>query len=348
MRRLKIAYVHNVENTFIDIDRRALSTAYDVIDVYWRKKGISIAALSRALVQAVVGFGWFASWHTFVFVVVFWLLRREFILVIGGYDLANLPEIGYGHQRGGPRKWISRATMHLATRLMTNSKFSQGEAETNAGLDPAKVEVIYHGVPDVFDGVGVDESKPVILTVGNVDKINLTRKGHEAFVRAAALLPDLEFRLIGAWRDDAIDHLRAIASPNVVFGGRVDDGELRQTFRDAAVYVQVSSHEGFGVSLAEGMLACCVPVVTRVGALPEVVGNCGIYVDFPVLAEGLAKAIREAFENRQCALAGRKGVLDEFDEDKSADPVTRVPDGIFIVGMHGFKILQPPGPVRLV
>jgi len=42
-----------------------------------------------------------------------------------------------------------------------------------------------------------------------------------------------------------------------------------------------------------------------------------------------------------------EGILDEFDEDETVDPVTRVPDGIFIVGLHGFRIIQPPGPVRM-
>jgi hypothetical protein len=43
-----------------------------------------------------------------------------------------------------------------------------------------------------------------------------------------------------------------------------------------------------------------------------------------------------------------EGILDEYDSELTADPVARTPQGIFIVGFHGLKILQPPGPVRMV
>jgi len=59
------------------------------------------------------------------------------------------------------------------------------------------------------------------------------------------------------------------------------------------------------------------------------------------MAGGIFPSIASQFDVQE-------GILDEFDEELSSDPVRRIPDGIFIVGMHGFKILQPPGPVRLV
>src|SRR6185369_8021894 len=61
------------------------------------------------------------------------------------------------------------------------------------------------------------------------------------------------------------------------------------------VIVQASRHEAFGLSLAEGMLCGAAPVVTRAGALPEVVGDTGIIVDDQEPA-GLAAAIGEAAE----------------------------------------------------
>jgi hypothetical protein len=42
-----------------------------------------------------------------------------------------------------------------------------------------------------------------------------------------------------------------------------------------------------------------------------------------------------------------EGVLDEFDPQASEDPVSRIPDGILGIGFHGFRIIQPPGPVRM-
>ena len=61
----------------------------------------------------------------------------------------------------------------------------------------------------------------------------------------------------------------------------------------AKVYVQVSIHESFGCSVAEAMLCECIPVVSRRAALPEVVGDCGYYVN-DLNPESVAEKIKEA------------------------------------------------------
>lgn len=43
-----------------------------------------------------------------------------------------------------------------------------------------------------------------------------------------------------------------------------------------------------------------------------------------------------------------EGILDESDPNLTSDPISRLPQGIFTIGLHGFRIIQPPGPVRLV
>ena len=67
-------------------------------------------------------FGWFASWHTFLPVLVARLMRKPSVIVIGGFDTARMPEIGYGLQQRGPMRRVSRWVMHHATRLVTNSE----------------------------------------------------------------------------------------------------------------------------------------------------------------------------------------------------------------------------------
>ena len=92
-------------------------------------------------------------------------------------------------------------------------------------------------------------------------------------------LPDVSFVLAGRWDDAAADELRDAAPPNVTLTGWVEQDVLNEHMRRASVYVQASAHEGFGMSVAEAMLAGCIPVTTRAGALPEVVGEAGVLVD---------------------------------------------------------------------
>ena len=67
-------------------------------------------------------------------------------------------------------------------------------------------------------------------------------------------------------------------------------------YQKAKVYCQLSAHESFGVALAEAMFRCCVPVVTRRYALPEVVDDTGFYVPYNN-PKATAEAIRKALES---------------------------------------------------
>ncbi|MBK9713259.1 MAG: glycosyltransferase [Kouleothrix sp.] len=307
-----ILFVHNDLASFVRADLDLLRERYRVTDLYLPSRRFDPRAVLAAVGRHDLVFGWFASWHTFLPVLFARLLGKPSLLVVGGYDLANMPEIGYGHQRGGLKKWVSRRTMGMATQLVTNARYSQAEAARNAGLRAERLRVVYHGVADPFGALPAGPRRRVALTVGNVDRGNLYRKGHEPFVRAAALLPDVRFILVGAWKDDAIDHLRAIATPNVQFAGRIDDAALLAHYRAASVYVQASAHEGFGLSLAEGMLAGCVPVVSRAGAIPEVVADAGIYIEgssTEALAAGIAAGLQAEQALRHTA---RERILQSF------------------------------------
>lgn len=294
----RILFVHNHPAKFVRIDLSLLSERYAVREWYQRTRVVNLPALARAVAHSDLVFGWFASWHTFFPVLLARGLHRPSVLVVGGYDTANLPEIGYGNQRGGVKRWISRTTMKSVTRLIANSRFTRDEAIRNAGVSPDRVATIYHGL-DATKPIGDGLKQNGVVTVANVDRSNLQRKGLEALVRTAAELDGVPIVLIGAWRDNTIKYLCSIASPNVRFTGWVSDAELDDYLARAKVYVQASRHEGFGLAVAEAMLRECVPVVTRAGALPEVVGEAGIFIDSSepkALAEGIRRALAAGSE----------------------------------------------------
>jgi glycosyltransferase involved in cell wall biosynthesis len=282
------------DSSFVAIDREMLSRHWPVVEAPRGGSPKALLGTAAAVFRSQVVYGWFAGWHTAVAVTLAWLLRKPSVVVVGGVDLANLPDIGYGFQRGGPRRWISRWVMARATRLITNSRFSQHELAANAGIASERATVVHHGVPDPFGAVPDGPRERVAITVGIVDHRNLERKGLRAFVAAAAQLPDVRFVVVGRWDDDSIELLQRDAAPNVNFTGWLSDEALQEQLRRAAVYVQASRHEGFGMSVAEAMLGGCIPVVTAAGALPEVVGDAGIVVtsaDPAVLADAVETAL---------------------------------------------------------
>jgi glycosyltransferase involved in cell wall biosynthesis len=311
----RILFVRSRGASFIELDRELLSERYEVHDLYQPRRIAKPLAVLRALRGCDVVVGWWASWHTLLPVTLAWLLRRPSVLIVGGIDTASLPEIGYGYQRGGLQKIASRWIMRRAGLLATNSQYSRREIERNVGIPPEQVTVMYHGVPDPFGALPTDPREPIALTVGAVDRRNLERKGLRPFVEAAARLPDVGFVLAGSWVDDAVDELRRIAPANVRLTGWIGDEELLELYRRASVYVQASQHEGFGVSVAEAMLAGCVPVVTDGGALPEVVDDIGVRIE-GAAPEQLAAGVRRALAlDPSTRPRARERVLREFSVD---------------------------------
>jgi glycosyltransferase involved in cell wall biosynthesis len=311
----RILFIHNHRTRFVEVDRDLLAERYAVTErAETSPRGLRPIAIYRAVAAHDLVFAWFASWHSLLPVLAARRLGKPSIVVVGGYDTACVPEAEYGSQRGGLRKHLSRAVMRAASRLLVNSESARRETVDNAAADPARIRVIYHGVEPAPAGP-FDARPPVVLTVGGVWRENFLRKGLLPFVQAAAHLPGVRFVHAGKWHDDGIDVLRREAGPNVEFLGFLTDEQLCRLYAQASVYVQASLHEGFGLSVAEAMSAGCIPVVTRAGALPEVVGDTGVYAD-SAKPQDVTRAIAAALElGPEVRRQARDRVLTRFSMD---------------------------------
>jgi glycosyltransferase involved in cell wall biosynthesis len=322
--RKRILFVYSRRASFVAIDREILAERYEVEDLHQPGRVPDVRALTSGLRRADLVFGWFANWHTFFPVTLARLLRKPSVLVIGGFDTASMPDIGYGHQQGGLRRHASRFLMRRATRLVTHSNYSLSEIERNTPIPPSSVTVLHLGVPDPFGGLPAGAKERRALTVGAVDRGTLVQKGQLPFVEAAQELPDVPFTLAGRWLDDAVQELRARAGPNVELTGWLSDEDLRDLYRRSAVYVQASRHEGFGLAVAEAMLAGCVPVVLEVTAMPEVVGDAGVYASSQRPAD-VADGIRRALElGPEASARARARILGSFPMEHRREGILKV------------------------
>ena len=319
----RILYVHSRKASFVAIDREILAERFEIEDLYQPGRVPNPLKLIGGVLRADLVFGWFASWHTFFPITLAWLLRKPSVLVMGGFDTANMPDIGYGHQQGGLRMHASRWIFRRAGRLITNSRYSLSEIERNTPVPPARVTVVHHGVPDPF-GEPPGEKERAALTVGAIDAGTLVQKGQLPFVRAAGRLPDVRFVFAGKWIDDAVERLRAEAPANVEFTGWLSDEALLDVYRRSAVYVQASRHEGFGLAVAEAMLAGCVPVVMNVTAMPEVVGEAGVLIESQE-PDAVAAGITRALElGPDAARRARERILTSFPMESRRTGILRV------------------------
>lgn len=306
-----ILLIHNTPNSLVKFDCQLLQQRWRVREWYQQRRRVDLPALWRAVKESDLIYCWFAGWHSFLPVKFAQLMNKPSLVVTGGCDVANLPKIGYGAQFGGVQRFVACAVIENASRLIVPSTSSGNEAIANANADPRKIEVVPLGLPKSPMRSLIERQK-LAITVSGVRRENLLCKGLLPFVQAAAHLPDTKFIVVGKWYDDSINDLRRIATPNVDFSGYLPDKNLADLYQQASVYVQASLHEGFGLSVSKAMLGGSIPVVTRAGSLPEIVGNDGIYLD-STDPQQIANAIQVAHDldnNRR--LQARERILSHF------------------------------------
>ena len=122
--------------------------------------------------------------------------------------------------------------------------------------------------------------------MGEVNEETYLRKGLDRFINIAKKMPTIQFIHIGKWTDnhgrvssEMIEYVKSISPANIHYLGYVKNKELKKHYEESKIYLQLSRHEAFGVSVVEAMRYGCTPVVSNVFALPEVVGNNGFVIN---------------------------------------------------------------------
>jgi glycosyltransferase involved in cell wall biosynthesis len=125
----------------------------------------------------------------------------------------------------------------------------------------------------------------------------------------------------------------------VIFLGFRKREEIVELYNLADVFLQVGYSEGIPRALVEGMACECIPIVTKVGSMPEVVSNCfnGFIIN-PGDSDRLVERIKEVFslseeQKRLMQTRARHTVKDDFDSLR----ILRTMIGK-IVGLHMCKL----------
>ncbi len=221
------------------------------------------------------------------------LLGKKTLVIIGG-GADTVDEEWLGRKYTQQHVKMLSFVLNNATRLLANSEYIRGTLWKYTARDD--VPVVYDGFdPSVYDHDG-RKKESLVITICPLQRLDVKRKGIETFVRAASRFPDARFVVIGSFLDDSIDHLRSMAPPNVEFTGGIDDAAKIEYMRRAKVYAQLSSVEGCPWAISEAMLCECIPVTTKGGGIPEIVGETGYYAqygDVEATAQAFALALRD-------------------------------------------------------
>ena len=101
---------------------------------------------------------------------------------------------------------------------------------------------------------------------------------------------------------------------------------MAELYAAAAVYLDLSPHEGFGMQVVEAMSCGAAVLCGRGGALPDVTGGAAVMLDVLDGAEvacGLIRLLRDPQERQRRGAAGRIAAA-RFDWDQTARTVGRI------------------------
>ncbi len=235
-------------------------------------------------------------------------LRSPVPLVVTIHDLIPLLLREY---RGGPLGRLYTSLVAAAARgaqqVITDSHASRADIVTHLGIPAERVWAIHLAAGDHFRPGPPDPA--VASKYGLPDQYTLylggfdLRKNVETLLHAyryvgPAIGDDFPLVLAGRparTRSPRFPDLEALIreldlGEYVHITGYVEEGDKPAVYRGAAVLIQLSHYEGFGLTPLEAM-SCGTPVVVSDrSSLPEVVGAAGFTLD-PADVEGIAGAI---------------------------------------------------------
>ena len=237
-------------------------------------------------------FCWFASVYAAVAVLAAKLLGKKSIVIIGGVDVANEPQFGYGLWRSRWKSALVGKAIRTANKVLVVDPSLKREVLERVNYGGDNIEILPTGYdPNTWNPSGRKES--TVLTVAAIqNEGRLKIKGIDLLFDVARKLPRVKFILVGF---DPSKFPNFIPPPNLTCAGVLDPSELLSYYRRAKVYLQPSRREGLSNTLCEAMLCGCVPVATDVGGSAHAIGNRGVVVpsaDVDLLVKGVQRALK--------------------------------------------------------
>ncbi len=301
-RKIRILFVRPSKSSFVQRDLELLRKHFSVrvVDFVLSRKNLkgtltTVFSMVTGVLWADVTFSWFAAAHAFWAVRLSKMFKKKSIVVVGGYEVAKVPEIGYGALLNPKSARRVKYVLENADGVLTVDDSLKRDAIENLGVNGINIQTVPTGYDTEF-WKPTRKKENFALTVAYVNNSTIKRKGLETFIKAAEYLPEIKFVIVGPHLDNSIGKLKPTAGRNVEFTGFVSDDELIRYHQRAKVYCQLSRYEGLPNALCEAMLCECVPVGTKNSGIPTAIGDTGFYVPYGD-PEATAEAIKEALNS---------------------------------------------------
>ncbi len=297
----KLIYFYPAKATFVERDINYLSDKYTVLiqDLPWKQKSQLLLNFIKQLFFLInnsskinVILIMFGGYWSFLPVLFGRLFIKHVFIILGGTDCVSFPKINYGSLRKQPLKWFIKKSYQWCDKLLPvddSLMFSNYLYDPNATLKKQGVKafftdlktpftVIPNGYDTKFWQITKADKKPLsFISVAFVD--NETRfklKGFDSILKLAIHFKKANFTLIGI-SDSYAKGLNIPGNVKVLSG--LSAQEIKVQFAVNQFYLQLSLSEGFPNALCEAMLMQCIPIGSRVGSIPKIIGATGLVIN---------------------------------------------------------------------
>lgn len=299
MRKPRLLLVTPSFQSFVLQDIKILTQKYDLtIDSYdWKRKELAPVFMLMQFFNILFNIGnvdlvlvHFGGYWSFFPALLGRLFQKPVYIILHGTDCASIPQLNYGSLRIPLLKWFCKKSYEWAIGLFPvsdslvnsgNDFLSKGNIIQNGFLHHfpylrKDYTVIHNGFdPEYWKANDHVQKKPrSFLAVLSPEQYML--KGGDLILELAKRFPDCHFKIAGMSKPETLNG----NYQNLKFLGKLNTDMIRNEYREAAFYFQLSVFEGFGCALCEAMLCGCTPIGSKVNIIPEIIGDTGYVLDY--------------------------------------------------------------------
>ena len=296
---MAILYFHTGSSSFVNKDIAILSEIDEVkvfafsSDKKWKTPFLLIKQklfILRHLFSTKLYVAQFAGYHGYLPGLFARLTGENFLVIAGGTDCVSFPAIGYGNFNKKLLGLFTKLSFKLATHVSpkhitlisynyTYDKSIPSEQGIKAFVKNynTPTTVIPNGYDDTQFYKSTDKKKNSFITVTGGLEFSFQQqlKGIDLILKVANEFPDCEFTIVGVPSTIKLP----ITSANVKTIPPTKNNEIQKLYSEHQFYLQLSMAEGFPNALCEAMLCECVPVVSNVFSMPEIIESAGFILN---------------------------------------------------------------------
>lgn len=289
----RLLYFHVGLSSFVVKDIEIFREDYKVLDFFFdthdkRKYPFrflqQIGFLLRHIISAKLIVCQFAGHYAFFPILFSRLFFKRSVVIAGGTDCVSFPSIRYGNfytrlLRATTTFCFRRCDLIIPVHqtLVEYDYTYQDKDYPKQGFRffipgiKTRCEVVYNGYDSDkwFCDTGKQAASFVTVGAGLGSRFGFELKGIDLIFEVASRFPEATFYIVGGGA------IQKQPPPNVKLLDKIPNEELQRFLSRMRFYMQLSVSEGFPNALSEAMLCECVPIVSNVGGMPDIVSDTG-------------------------------------------------------------------------